>query len=152
MCSSDLGAYAVALQIGADIMMHMTRRSFVAALPAAVHVAGANDRIRVALIGAGGRGRDLLRSASAVEGVEVAVICDPDENRMRQMAAEGEKLTGRRMALQPDLRKVMDDREIDAVILTCCNHWHALATVWAVQAGKHVYVEKIGRASCRERV
>jgi predicted dehydrogenase len=128
--------------MGECIVTNMTRRSFVGALPAAVPVLGANDRVRVALIGAGGRGRDLLHNASAVAGVEVAVICDPDENRMRQMAAEAEKRTGRKPSTQPDLRKVIEDKEIDAIILTCCNHWHALATVWAVQAGKHVFVEK----------
>ncbi|MRR37996.1 gfo/Idh/MocA family oxidoreductase, partial [bacterium] len=128
--------------MGECIMIDMTRRSFVGALPAAVPVLNANDRIRVALVGAGGRGRDLLQNASRVEGVEVAVICDPDENRMRQMAGEAGKRTGRTPRTEPDIRKVIEDKEIDAVILTCCNHWHALATVWAVQAGKHVYVEK----------
>ncbi len=123
-------------------MLPITRRSFVGTLPAAVPVLNANDRIRVALIGVGGRGRDLLHNASAVSGVEVAVICDADDNRMLKMAAEAETRTGRKPRTEPDLRKVLEDREIDAVILTCCNHWHALATVWAAQAGKHVYVEK----------
>ena len=124
----------------------MTRRTLLQSLPGvagAVVLSGApSDRLRVALIGAGGRGRDLLRTASATPGVEVATICDPDEERMRRMAAESEKFNNRKPGLEPDLRRVFEDKEIDAVILTCCNHWHALGAVWAMQAGKHVYVEK----------
>ncbi|MCC7342229.1 MAG: Gfo/Idh/MocA family oxidoreductase [Bryobacterales bacterium] len=104
--------------------------------------AGANDRVRVALVGAGDRGRELLDSALRAQNVEIATICDPDENRMREKAAEVEKRTGASPALEPDIRKVIEQRDIDAVVLACCNHWHALGTVWAVQAGKHVYVEK----------
>jgi len=123
------------------LMNPIDRRSFLLSFPAIARSA-ANDRVRVALIGAGGRGKDLLRNASAVPGVEVATICDPDETRMRQMAEQATARIGKSPALQADLRRVIEDRDIDAVILTCCNHWHALATIWAVQAGKHVYVEK----------
>jgi predicted dehydrogenase len=101
-----------------------------------------SDRLRVALIGAGGRGRDLLHTACATPGVELAAICDPDEERARSLIAEAESLNSRKPRQASDLRRIYEDREIDAVILTCCNHWHALGTVWAVQAGKHVYVEK----------
>jgi len=104
--------------------------------------AAANDRIRVAIIGMGGRGMDLVRSAAATEGVETATICDPDETRMAKASAEVQSRTGRTPKSEPDLRRIMDDRTIDAVIITSCNHWHALTTVWACQAGKHVYVEK----------
>ena len=104
--------------------------------------AGANDRIRVALIGAGIRGRGLMYEASDVDGVEVAVICDPDERRMAEKAAELEKKTGKRPKTEPDLRRVLEDPQIDVVTVASCDHWHALATIWACQAGKHVYVEK----------
>src|SRR5579859_2451496 len=104
--------------------------------------AGANDRIRVAIIGTGGRGRDHMRDCAKISGVEVAAFCDPDETRMAQRAAEFEKLTGAKPALQQDLRRVLEDKNIDVVTIATCNHWHSLAAIWAMQAGKHVYVEK----------
>ena len=105
--------------------------------------AGANDRIRVAIIGTGGRGRDHMRDCAKISGVEVAAFCDPDETRMAQRAGEFEKLTGaKKPALEQDLRRVLEDKNIDAVTIATCNHWHALAAIWACQAGKHVYVEK----------
>jgi predicted dehydrogenase len=104
--------------------------------------AGANDRIRVAIIGMGGRGRDHMRDCAKISGVEVAAFCDPDETRMAEKASEFEKLTATKPALRQDLRRVLDDKNIDAVTIATCNHWHALAAIWACQAGKHVYVEK----------
>ncbi len=104
--------------------------------------AGANDRINVAIIGMGGRGGSVMKTAAALDRVQVVKVCDPDRNRREKWAAELETLTGRRPATEGDLRRIMDDSEIDAVIMTCCNHWHALAGIWACQAGKHAYVEK----------
>ena len=104
--------------------------------------AGANDRIRLAIIGLGGRGRDHMRQALQIPGIEVAAFCDPDENCMTQKAAEFESLAGKRPELHQDLRRVLEDRNVDAVTIASCNHWHALAAIWACQAGKHVYVEK----------
>ena len=103
---------------------------------------GAGDRIRIGLIGAGIRGRGLMYEANDLPGVEVAVISDPDRRRMEGRAAELEKKTGVRPRIAVDLRRILDDPEIDAVIIASCDHWHALATIWACQAGKHVYVEK----------
>jgi predicted dehydrogenase len=104
--------------------------------------AGANDRIRVAVMGMGGRGGELMTLSSRLKGVEVAAVCDPDETRMRTWAASLEALGHKRPSTEPDIRRVLDDKNIDAVVITCCNHWHALAGIWACQAGKHVYVEK----------
>lgn len=104
--------------------------------------AGANDRVRVAVLGMGGRGGDLMKSASSLAGVEVVALADPDERRVAKNAEELEKATGRAPQRFQDLRKIMDDSTIDAVSIATCNHWHALATIWACQAGKHVYVEK----------
>ena len=131
--------------------MLMKRRDFItaAAVTGSAQLIGtsrawanANDRIRVAVIGMGGRGRDHMRECAKVQGVEVAAFCDPDEVRMTQRAAEFESLTGKKPLLQQDLRRVLEDRSIDAVTIATCNHWHALAAIWACQAGKHVYVEK----------
>jgi predicted dehydrogenase len=62
--------------------------------------------------------------------------------RPNERCAEFEHLTGKKPRLEQDLRRVLDDHSIDAVTIATCNHWHALATIWACQAGKHVYVEK----------
>jgi predicted dehydrogenase len=104
--------------------------------------ASPSDQIRVALIGAGGRGGDHVRAIARIPGVELVTVCDPDETRMAEKAASYEKIAGKKPALQQDLRHIMDDKSIDAVTIATCNHWHALATIWACQAGKHVYVEK----------
>ena len=104
--------------------------------------AGANDRIRAAIIGMGDRGRDHIELLSRMDGVEIATFCDPDEHRMQEKASEFESHGGRKPKLEPDLRRVLDDREIDVITIAAPNHWHALATIWACQAGKHVYVEK----------
>jgi predicted dehydrogenase len=110
--------------------------------------ASANDRIRVAVIGVGGRGlyshcTALLELAKA-ENVEIAAVCDCDENRLQAAANSLEKRGGRRPATFVDERKILDDKSIDAVSLATPNHWHALETIWACQAGKDVYVEKPG--------
>lgn len=131
--------------------MQIGRRDFITAASsaAATHLlrpsrahAAVNDRIRAAVIGMGGRGRDHMRDMAKIAGVEVVAFCDPDLTRVAQRAAEFDSLTGKKPAMHQDLRRVLDDREIDVVTIAACNHWHALAAVWACQAGKHVYVEK----------
>ena len=106
----------------------------------------ANDRIRVAVIGVGGRGdchwTSLLEIAKEGGNVEVAAICDCDEGRMKGSADMVEKASGHRPATPFDQRQILDDPSIDAVSLATPNHWHALETIWACQAGKDVYVEK----------
>ncbi len=104
-----------------------------------------NDRIRVAVVGLGGRGRHshcpALRQM-AEDNVEIAALCDCDQNRMNATAAEQEKHSGKRPAVYGDYRELLDDKSIDAVSLATPNHWHALQTIWACQAGKDVYCEK----------
>lgn len=104
--------------------------------------AGANDRLRVALIGGGGRGRALIEEMLVTPGVEIAGVCDVDQNRLRQRASEVEQKTGRRPRMETDMRRLLEDPSIDAVTIATCDHWHALTTIWACQHGKHVYVEK----------
>ena len=104
--------------------------------------AGANDRIRVAIIGLGRRGMVLLPAAAKMPGVEVVALCDPDREHLQQAALELEKATGKKARMETDMRRLMDDPNIDAVTVSTCNHWHALAGIWACQAGKHVYMEK----------
>ena len=127
-----------------------SRRTFLAGVGATVvtHLsaarAAANDRIRIAVLGVHGRGQDHITSLMRQSGVEVATLCDPDLEVARARAAEFEKTHGRKVRIEQDLRRVFDDKEIDAVTIATPNHWHALAAIWACQAGKDVYVEKPG--------
>ena len=108
---------------------------------------GANDDIRVAMIGmggfggVGGRGRQLIDRLKQVSGVRLTALCDVDETLLEH---ESKKLSGRANKIKKykNMRDVFDDTEIDAVFIALPNHWHALATIWACQAGKDVYVEK----------
>jgi len=104
--------------------------------------AGANDRIRTGIIGMGGRGGYHMHSASKFDGVEVAAIADPDQRRIDKWAADLESKIGKAPTKYQDLRKIIEDKSIDAVMIASSNHWHALAGIWACQSGKHAYVEK----------
>lgn len=115
-----------------------------------VQAAGPNSVIRLAVIGlggievegsVGGRGRQLLRQIRQVPGAKVVAVCDVDEAILHN-GVELLKEQGDRVAAHVDLRRVFDDKNIDAVVISTPNHWHALATIWACQANKDVYVEK----------
>jgi predicted dehydrogenase len=104
--------------------------------------AGANDRLRVAVLGLR-RGRAHIRGYNDLENVEVAVLCDIDESRMREQSKELFEDQGlAKPQLEPDLRRVLEDDSIDIISIATPNHWHSLAGIWACQAGKDVYVEK----------
>ena len=105
-------------------------------------VLGANDRIVVGLMGAGGRGTQLLEWFAARPDVEVAYIADPDQSRSEACAGKIEKITGKRPGLTQDFRRMLGDRNVNAIINATPDHWHALGTILACQAGKDVYVEK----------
>lgn len=98
---------------------------------------GANDRIRVGVIGVRGRGRGHIGAFKKSPNAEVVAICDPDSG---VIAPAVEAVPEARY--YADVRKMLEDPSIDAVSIATPNHWHALATIWALQAGKHVYVEK----------
>ncbi|NLC82698.1 MAG: Gfo/Idh/MocA family oxidoreductase [Lentisphaerae bacterium] len=130
--------------------MHtMTRRTFMAATGSAMlwgtnkAWAGANDRVRVAVIGVHGMGQNHIAEYGKLPGVEVAALCDVDANQFgpvikRHFTDKGLKTP----KTYTDLRKLYADKEIDAVSVVTPNHWHTLAAIWAIQAGKHVSVEK----------
>ena len=98
--------------------------------------------MRTAVIGMGGRGSELMRVFSKVPGVEVAAVVDPDSTRGEAASSWLLQNTGKGALVERDMRRVFADKSIDAVIVTNTNHWHALTAIWAMQAGKHVYVEK----------
>jgi len=101
-------------------------------------VFGANDRVRVAVCGLHGRGQDHLSGYSHVSNVEIAALCDVDENVLRKRLGE----VGGNTQSYVDIRKLLEDKSIDAVSIATPNHWHSLIAIWACQAGKDVYVEK----------
>ena len=108
-------------------------------------IIGANDRIRIAVLGINGRGKthvEEIMDLASKSNVEVVALCDPDMNLLKVAAADFEKKYGKKVAIEQDFRKIYEDKNIDAVTLATPNHWHALQTIWACQAGKDVYVEK----------
>ena len=101
-------------------------------------VFGANDRVRVAVCGLRSRGKDHLDALARVPNVEVAALCDVDETVLNTRRGEV-KGSPRTVG---DVRRLLDDPNIDAISIATPNHWHALMAIWACQAGKDVYVEK----------
>src|SRR5260370_36931210 len=104
---------------------------------------GANDCINVAVIGVRSRGRDHITSYAKPPEARIAGICDIDQAQIERAVAFTDKLTGYKpQKTYQDIRKLLEDKDIDAVSIATCNHWHALATIWSCHAGKDVYVEK----------
>jgi predicted dehydrogenase len=106
--------------------------------------------LAVALIGCGGHGRKLAKRLAGDSRVRLSAVCDPDSNRTAALAASLAKGGHPRPAERADLRSLLDDPSIDAVAIATPHHWHALAAVWALQAGKHVYLEKPATHSLAE--
>jgi predicted dehydrogenase len=102
----------------------------------------ANQSIRHAIIGSRIRGKAHGEEFARIPGVEVAYVCDPDEMVSAQLADQIESKRGRRPKTVRDMRYIFDDQSVDTVSIATPNHWHALAAIWAMQAGKDVYVEK----------
>lgn len=108
-------------------------------------IMGANERMNVAVIGISGRGKSHLSAYSNMKdshNVSIKTLCDVDEKFWDAGVKTVLDKTGIKPEIVWDMRKVFDDKDIDAVSMATPNHWHALGTIWACQAGKHVYVEK----------
>jgi len=104
---------------------------------------GANDEIRVGVVGLGGRGRGAhILSFQKQDGVTVVAICDPDRDRLTATAKMIEKAYDHKVDQYVDMRRLFERKDIDVVSNATQNYWHGLSTIWACQAGKHVYVEK----------
>jgi predicted dehydrogenase len=104
--------------------------------------AGPNEKLAVAVAGVHGQGDHHLRAYLMRKDVEVRYIIDPDETVGHQRAKEAARLSGREPKYVPNIRTALDDKSLDVVSIATPNHWHALAAIWAMQAGKDVYVEK----------
>src|ERR1041385_2385898 len=126
----------------------MNRRHFLMTSAAAAGAlstkvrASANDTVRVACVGIRGQGNAHIHEYSRMQNVESAALCDVDENvlnkRLQEVASSGKK----KPAAFTDVRKLLEDKSIDAISIATPNHWHSLIGVWACQAGKDAYVEK----------
>jgi predicted dehydrogenase len=133
-------------------MKTLTRRSFIrqSALAAGLlgwsarsraAVSGANDDVRLAVVGFNGRGKDHIKAWTNMAGVRLTALCDADS---KVLDAEVKRLSdkGTTVEAYQDIRKLLESKNVDAISIATPNHWHALASVWGMQAGKDVYVEK----------
>ncbi|MBI1897593.1 MAG: Gfo/Idh/MocA family oxidoreductase, partial [Acidobacteria bacterium] len=124
------------------------RRDFIrtaaTALTAASYsrILGANERVNLVIIGIGGRGRSHISSYAELADCRIAGICDVNQAAQERGEALVLKATNQKPKIFSDMRKVFEDKEVEAVSMPTPNHWHALGTIWACQAGKDVYVEK----------
>ncbi len=135
-------------------MTSQTRRSFLQGSSVAVasgvllsHLdqvakAQASERVRVGVMGSAGRAASLIASFAANKSVEIVAIADIDANRLPRGLESAEKLQGKKPRGESDFRKLIDDKSIDAIVIGAPDHWHAIPTILACQAGKDVYVEK----------
>ena len=126
----------------------MNRRYFLMGSAAAASaarassLASANGTIRVACVGLKGRGRDHIMAFGKMQNIQIAALCDVDDSITAERMKDVEKLDAGRPATFRDIRKVLDDKSIDAISIATPNHWHSLMSIWAMQAGKDVYCEK----------
>lgn len=105
-------------------------------------VIGANDQIVMGVVGLGGRGQMVTRTFARDPRVTIKTMCDPDSQKGNQLVSMLKDQHNAGLQRLVDFREMLDDKDIDAVIIATPDHWHALATIWACQAGKDVYVEK----------
>ena len=105
-------------------------------------IMGANDRINLGLAGFHNRGIGHIRTFQSLDNVEITALCDVDERLFPKAIQEVEDKGGKKPSTCTDFREILEDKEIDAVSIVTPDHWHALHTIWACQAGKDVYIEK----------
>jgi predicted dehydrogenase len=114
----------------------------IAGTKASGRVLGANEALRVAVAGLNGRGGAHIDALAPMDGVRVTHLVDPDTRTFARAVAAVEERGGSTPQTVQDVRRVLDDPDVDVLTIAAPNHWHALMTVWACQAGKDVYVEK----------
>src|SRR5258708_933942 len=126
----------------------MNRRHFLMTSAAAAATtklraaSGPNETVRVAVVGVRGRGKDHIKGWTTLPNVEIAALCDVDDSVVAAGLSQVEKAGKKKPATYSDLRKLLEDKSIDAISIATPNHLHTLQTIWACQAGKDVYVEK----------
>jgi predicted dehydrogenase len=135
-------------------MSHSTRRAFLKSTLAAAasitiagtkssgRVLGANDTIHIAVAGLNGRGGSHVDAWTGMPGVEITYLIDPDTRTYAKRLKQAVRKGGKEPQAIKDVRQALEDKNLDAISIATPNHWHALMTIWACQAGKDVYVEK----------
>ncbi len=131
-------------------MSHLSRRNFMknsmlaagATFAVGNRVLGANDRINVAVTGIHGRGGSHISEFQKMDGVEVIVLVDPDKNTFPGRSKQVEDLGGKKPETYQDIRKALENKDLDVLSIANTNHWHSLSAIWGIQAGLDVYVEK----------
>ncbi len=114
----------------------------IAGTKASGRVLGANDRVRIAVAGINGRGQTHLTGFGQMKDVEIAYLVDPDSRLFASRSKIVKERAGNTPACVQDVRRALDDKNLDAISIVTPNHWHSLMAIWACQAGKDVYVEK----------
>ncbi len=122
----------------------MNRRFFLGAATAAAatSVMGANDRVHLAIVGLGGRGQDHINFYLKIPGARITALCDVNQAALERTQTRLKREANESPKTYKDMREAFADKNVDAVSMPLPNHWHALATIWACQAGKDVYIEK----------
>jgi predicted dehydrogenase len=139
--ATRVGAAAAGMVVAGDIFGPFAN----AAPHVGGRILGANDRVVIAQIGIRGQGNALKKGFAQLKNVEIKTLCDVDGNLFESRKNDKqvlEKVPSFNPGYQQDMRRVFEDKDIDAVAIAIPNHWHALASIWGVQAGKHVYIEK----------
>jgi predicted dehydrogenase len=122
--------------------LHVSAASLAAASTATGATAQPSERVRVGIVGAGGRARSLVNSFASNPNVEVVAIADLDANRLPEGLKAAEDRQSKKPRGESDFRRLIDDQSIDALVVGTPDHWHAIPTILACLAGKDVYVEK----------
>lgn len=106
------------------------------------NIIGANEKIRIGAIGVNSRGNALATGFAKENGCEIAYVCDVDRRAMEKCIANVQKIAGNAPRGEKDIRRLLEIKDVDAVIIATPEHWHAPAALMAMKAGKHVYLEK----------
>lgn len=117
---------------------------------ASARASGSNERVRLGVIGCGGRGSGVARQFAGADGCEVTHLADPDSQRAGKLAEAIGADKRPKPKIARDLREILDDKSVDAVLVATPDHWHAPAAILACETGKHVYVEKPCSHNIRE--
>jgi predicted dehydrogenase len=127
-------------------MSDTTRRNFLAgaaAIATQAHpILGANERVNLAVVGLGGRGNNHMDFYLKIPQARIMALCDVNQAALERGQAKVNRGAGENPKGYSDMRKLFDDKEVEAVSIATPNHWHALSAIWAMQAGKDVYCEK----------
>ncbi len=101
-----------------------------------------NEKVVIGAVGTNSRGFFVARMFAKLPNVEVGFVCDVDSNVVEKTIADIEKTTGKKPKGYTDIRKMLEEKDMDAILVATPDHWHAPAALMGVQAGKHVYLEK----------